>query len=129
MARLLRTVEDEVPISYGRFDLLDASGLGLPAGTEIAAGALLTEPGQVALGQVGVTSQAWAWSARVRMEAWDAEPPAPGQPWTEAGQVLYLSPGGIVELCGLMRVPSGQRLLLGPPFFAYGLRAYAGPGP
>ncbi|MBE3015450.1 hypothetical protein IL992_40795 [Microbispora sp. NEAU-D428] len=127
MAELIRSVEDEVPISYGRFDLLDASGLGAEAEPEEAAGALLAEPGQVALGQVGVRSQAWAWNARVRMEAWDAEPPPPGEPWTEAGQVLYLSPGGIVGLCGLMRAPSGQRLLLGPPFFAYGLRAYAGP--
>ncbi|GII86528.1 hypothetical protein Ssi03_45180 [Sphaerisporangium siamense] len=60
------------------------------------------------------------------MEAWDAEPPAPGDPWAEAGQVIYLSPGGIVLLCGPMHSPSGQMLLLGPPFFAYGLRAYAG---
>ncbi|MFG1866367.1 hypothetical protein [Microbispora bryophytorum] len=128
MAQPLRSVEDEVPISYGRFDLLDACGLGVEAGAEeAAAGALLAEPGRVALGQVGVSSHAWAWSAHVRMEAWDAEPPPPEEPWTEAGQILYLSPGGIVELCGLMLAPSGQRLLLGPPFFAYGLRAYAGP--
>ncbi|GII00561.1 hypothetical protein [Planobispora takensis] len=57
------------------------------------------------------------------MEAWYAEPPAPGEPWGETGQVTYLSHAGIVELCGPMRGPSGQRLLLGPPFFAYGLRA------
>ncbi|MEN3539954.1 hypothetical protein AAH991_32925 [Microbispora sp. ZYX-F-249] len=127
MAEVIRAVEDEVPISHGRFDLVDASGLGTHAGPEAAAGALWAEPGRVALGQAGVTSQAWARRARVRMEAWDAEPPLPGRPWTEAGQVLFLSPGGIVELRGLMNAPSGQRLLLGPPFFAYGLRAYAGP--
>ncbi|MEU6430938.1 hypothetical protein ABZ860_33990 [Microbispora sp. NPDC046973] len=127
MAELIRSVEDEVPISYGRFDLIDASGLDAEAQPEEAAGALLAEPGQVALGRVGVRSHAWAWNARVRMEAWDAEPPPPGEPWTEAGQILYLSPGGIVGLCGLMRAPSEQQLLLGPPFFAYCLRAYAGP--
>jgi hypothetical protein len=127
MAELIRSVEDEVPISYGLFELFDGSGLGHEAEPETATGALLTEPGQIALGQLRVDSQARARTAHVRMEAWDAEPPAPDEPWAEAGQVLYLSPGGAVGLCGLMRAPSGQRLLLGPPFFAYGLRAYAGP--
>ncbi|WP_371779735.1 hypothetical protein [Streptosporangium subroseum] len=127
MAELIRSVEDEVPIFYGRFDLFDGSGLGYEAEPETAAGALLAEPDRIALGQVGIKSQAWARTAHVRMEAWDAEPPAPDEPWAEAGQVLYLSPGGNVQLCGLGVGPSGQRLLLGPPFFAYGLRAYAGP--
>ncbi|MFI7468817.1 hypothetical protein [Nonomuraea sp. NPDC049646] len=124
---MLRRVEDEVPISYGRFDLFDGSGLGREPEEEVAAGSLLAEPGAIALGQLGISSQAWAFAARVRMEAWDAEPPAPGAPWAEAGQVVYLSPGGVVHLCGLMRSPSGQALLLGPPLFAYALRAYTGP--
>ncbi|MEV4380767.1 hypothetical protein [Streptosporangium sp. NPDC049644] len=127
MAELIRSVEDEVPISYGRFGLFDGSGLGQDAEPETEAGALLAEPDRIALGQVGIKSQSWAWRAHVRMEVWDAEPPAPGEPWAEAGQVVYLSPGGIVQLRGLMHSPSGQMLLLGPPFFAYGLRAYAGP--
>ncbi|MGJ6969221.1 hypothetical protein ACSDR0_45765 [Streptosporangium sp. G11] len=127
MAELIRGVEDEVPISYGRFDLFDGSGLGQEAEPEAEAGALLAEPDRIALGQVGIKSQAWARRAHVRMEAWGAEPPAPGELWAEAGQVVYLSPGGTVQLCGLMHSPSGQMLLLGPPFFAYGLRAYAGP--
>ncbi|WP_327107753.1 hypothetical protein [Nonomuraea glycinis] len=126
MAGLLRGVEDEVPISYGLFDLRDGSGLGREAEEE-EAGSLLAGPGAIALGQLRIKSQAWARTARVRMEAWDAEPPAPGEPWAEAGQVIYLSPGGTVLLCSLSYSPSGQALLLGPPFFAYGVRAYIGP--
>ncbi|GGL51559.1 hypothetical protein [Planomonospora parontospora] len=127
MAELIRSVEDEMPISYSRFDLVDGSGLGHDAEQETETGALLTEPGRIALGQVGIKSQAWARTAHVRMEAWDSEPPAPGTSWSEAGQVLYLSPGGTVFLCSLEVGHSGQMLLIGPPFFAYGLRAYAGP--
>lgn len=127
MAELIRSVEDEVPISYGRFDLLDGSGLGQEAEPETEAGALLVEPDRIALGQAGIKSQAWARRAHVWMEAWDAEPPAPGELWAEAGQVVYLSPGGTVQLRGLTHSPSGQMLLPGPPFFTYGLRAYAGP--
>ncbi|MFI7048927.1 hypothetical protein [Streptosporangium sandarakinum] len=127
MAELIRGVEDEVPISYGRFDLFDGSGLGRNAEPETEIGALLAGPDRSALGQVGIISQARARRAHVRMEAWDAEPSAPGEPWTEAGRIHYLSPGGTVWLCGLGLSPSGQMLLLGPPFFAYGLRAYTGP--
>ncbi|MBG0825838.1 hypothetical protein HS048_34715 [Planomonospora sp. ID91781] len=127
MAELIRSIEDEVPISRGRFDLFDGSDLGHDAEPKVETGALLTEPGRIALGHVGIKSQAWARTAHVRMEAWDTEPPTPGTPWSEAGQVLYLSPGGTVFLRGLGVGPSGQMLLIGPPFFAYGLRAYAGP--
>jgi hypothetical protein len=76
MAGLLRGVEDEVPISYGRFDLRDGSGLGLEAEEEDEVGSLLTGPGAIALAQLRIKSQARARTARVRMEAWDAEPPA-----------------------------------------------------
>lgn len=108
MAGLLRGVEDEVPILYGRFDLHDGSGLGWEAEEESEAGALLAEPGGIALGQLGIKSHARARTARVRMEAWDAEPPEPGEPWNDAGQVVYLSPGGEAHLCGLTVSPSGQ---------------------
>ncbi|MER6946555.1 hypothetical protein ABT294_21225 [Nonomuraea sp. NPDC000554] len=54
MPELILSVEDEVPISYGRFDLLDRSDLGHEAESEAAAGALLAEPGQIALGQVSM---------------------------------------------------------------------------
>jgi hypothetical protein len=127
MAELIRSVEDEAPISYGRFGLHDDSGLGREAEQESESGALLVEPGGIALGEVGLVSRVGARMARVRMEAWNAEPDdAPGEPWSTAGQVLYLSPGGIVRLCGPGYSPTGQKLLLGPPFCAYGLRAYTG---
>jgi hypothetical protein len=114
MAGLLRGVEDEVPISYGRFDLRDGSGLGLEAEEEDEVGSLLTGPGAIALGQLRIKSQARARTARVRMEAWDAEPPAPGEPWAETGQVVYLSPGGTVLLCGLTYTPTPRSGQLAP---------------
>ncbi|MFI7133540.1 hypothetical protein ACIBQ1_48245 [Nonomuraea sp. NPDC050153] len=129
MPELIRSVEDEVPTSYGGFDLNDASGLGDDADRESESGALLTGPGGIALGCVGLVSKVRARMARVRMEAWNAEPgveDAPGAPWAEAGQVLYLSPGGIVESRCPGLSPTGQKLLLGPPFCAYGLRVYTG---
>ncbi|MEU7834726.1 hypothetical protein [Nonomuraea sp. NPDC049129] len=112
---------------YGRFDLHDGSGLSREPEEQAEVGSLLAEPGGNALGQLGIQSQTRARMARVRMEAWDAEPLEPGGPWNDAGQVVYLSPGGAAHLCGLMDSPSGHALLLGPPFFAYGLRAYTGP--
>ncbi|GII86529.1 hypothetical protein Ssi03_45190 [Sphaerisporangium siamense] len=57
MAELIRSVEDEVPISYGRFDLFDGFGGDHVVEPEVEAGALLVEPDQVALGQVGMKSQ------------------------------------------------------------------------
>ncbi|MFI7641719.1 hypothetical protein [Nonomuraea sp. NPDC049400] len=129
MPELIRHVEDEVPISYGRFGLYDASGLGDDAERESGFGVLPAEPGGVALGPVDLVSRVEARMARVRLEAWNAEPEAadaPGEPWAVAGHVHYLSPGGIVELCGPGVSPTGRKLLLGPPFCAYGLRAYTG---
>ncbi|MET7337915.1 hypothetical protein [Nonomuraea sp. NPDC005650] len=122
MPELIRGVEDEVPTSYGGFGLDDASGLGDDAD-------LGSEPGGIALGSVELVSKVRARRARVRMEAWNAEPgveDAPGAPWAAAGQVVYLSPGGIVELRCPGLSPTGQKLLLGPPFCAYGLRVYTG---
>ncbi|MFG2076328.1 hypothetical protein [Nonomuraea maritima] len=127
MAKLIRSVHDEAPISYGRFYLHDGSGHGLDIVKETEHGALLAEPDGIALGQVALVSRARARLATVRMEAWDAEPgEGPGEPWAEAGRVLCLSVGGIVLLCGMGHGPTGQKLLLGPPHFAYWLSAYTG---
>ncbi|WP_156046041.1 hypothetical protein [Herbidospora cretacea] len=120
---LLRRVEDDVPLSYGRFELMDGTGLW----DETEPGLLTTGADGTALGQLDVTSPAHAYRAAVRMEAWDGEPPAPEGSWTTAGQVVYLSPSGTVSACGPGHDRSPQMLLLGPPLFAYGLRAYVGP--
>jgi hypothetical protein len=50
VAEPIRSVEDEVPISYGRFDLFDGSDLGQEAEPEAETDALLAEPDQTALG-------------------------------------------------------------------------------
>ncbi|WP_143653278.1 hypothetical protein [Streptosporangium subroseum] len=127
MAELIRSVYDEAPISYGRFCLYDGSGYGWDVMQETEHGALLAEPDGISLGQVELVSQAGARLAAVRMEAWEAEPEdGPGEPWVEAGRVLYLSPGGIVAVSGMGHSPTGQKLLLGPPCFAYWLSAYTG---
>ncbi|MER6947459.1 hypothetical protein ABT294_25845 [Nonomuraea sp. NPDC000554] len=64
-----------------------------------------TESGGIVLDQVDLVSQ-----ARARMEAWNAAPR--GRRRTRrvlkrGGQVLYLSLGGTVELCGHGVSPSG----------------------
>ncbi|MCK2215577.1 hypothetical protein MF672_017545 [Actinomadura sp. ATCC 31491] len=122
MAELIRWVEDEVPVSYGRFGLGAGS---LEPEEEGQSGVMLAEPGGLALD--GVELESGANTARVRMEAWDSEPlDAPGEPWTQAGQIVYLSSYGIAQVSGIGYSPSGQKLLIGPPFCAYGLRAYTG---
>nr|WP_062335973.1 hypothetical protein [Herbidospora sakaeratensis] len=120
---LLRRVEDDVPVSYGRFQLLDGTGLW----DEPEPALLTTGTEGTALGQLDVASPAHAYRATVRMEAWDGQPPPPEGPWTAAGQLVYLSPSGTVSAYGPSHDRSPQMLLLGPPLFAYGLRAYVGP--
>jgi hypothetical protein len=127
VAELIRSVYDEAPISYGRFSLYDVSGYGWDAVQETEHGALLAEPEGISLGRVELVSRARALLAGVRLEAWDAEPEdGPGEPWAEAGRVLYWSPGGIVAVSGIGHSPTGQKLLLGPPGFAYWLSAHIG---
>ncbi|KAB8181845.1 hypothetical protein FH608_050540 [Nonomuraea phyllanthi] len=127
MAELIRSVYDEAPISYGRFGLYDVPGHGRDVMQETEHGALLAEPEGISLGALELVSPASARLAAVQLEAWDAEPEdEPGQPWAEAGRVLYWSPGGIVAVSGMGYSPTGQKLLLGPPCFAYWLSAYTG---
>ncbi|MEU7745386.1 hypothetical protein [Nonomuraea sp. NPDC049158] len=127
MAELIRSVYDEAPISYGRFGLYDVPGYGRDVVQETEHGALLAEPEGISLGGLELVSQARARLAGVQLEAWDAEPEdEPDEPWAEAGRVLYWSPGGIVAVSGMGYSPTGQKLLLGPPCFAYWLSAYTG---
>lgn len=127
VAELIRSVHDEAPISYGRFGLHDIPGYGRDVVQETEHGALLAEPEGISLGGLELVSRAGARLAGVRLEAWDAEPEdGPGEPWAEAGRVLYWSPGGIVAVSGMGHSPTGQKLLLGPPCFAYWLSAYTG---
>ncbi|NRQ31880.1 hypothetical protein HII36_08510 [Nonomuraea sp. NN258] len=128
MAELIRGVHDEAPISYGRFGLYDASDRGRDVVRETEHGALVAEPEGIALGKVELVSRAGARLAGVRLEAWDAQPEdEPGEPWAEAGRVLFWSPGGIVAIGGTGYSPTGQKLLIGPPCHAYRLSAYTGP--
>ncbi|MFF4198714.1 hypothetical protein [Nonomuraea sp. NPDC001831] len=127
MARLIRSVRDEAPTSYGRFVLYDACRDG-EIEQESEHGAVVAEPDGIALGAVELVSRVRARLAGVRLEAWDAEPAeAPGESWAPAGRVLLWSPGGIVAVSGTGYSPTGQKLLLGPPCFAYWLSAYTGP--
>ncbi|MFI7708732.1 hypothetical protein [Nonomuraea sp. NPDC049480] len=127
VAELIRSVYDEAPISYGRFGLYDVPGYGRDVVQETEHGALLAEPEGISLGALELVSPVRARLAAVQLEAWDAEPEdEPGQPWAEAGRVLYWSPGGIVAVSGMGYSPTGQKLLLGPPCFAYWLSAYIG---
>jgi hypothetical protein len=82
---------------------------------------------EVQSGRVRVECDVSYGNADIRMESWDAEPPAADAPWVEAGEVTYLSGTGIVELLGFDGQLSHDRLVLGPSYFLYGVRAYRVP--
>ncbi|WP_433510298.1 hypothetical protein ACQP2T_41395 [Nonomuraea sp. CA-143628] len=121
MAGLLRAVDDEVPISHRRFELFDECG-ELDDEDAVQTGSLCTS-----IASVEIESAYGAANATVRLEAWDEEPPPPGDLWVGKGETVYLSVTGVVSMFGPGVGGTGEKLLIGPPFFAYGLRAYAAP--
>jgi hypothetical protein len=60
----------------------------------------------------------------VRVESWDAAPPPAPDPWVAAGESTYLSAAGIVAIGDDEGDSSLDALVLGPPHFLYGVRAY-----
>ncbi|MFI6387053.1 hypothetical protein ACIBHY_52690 [Nonomuraea sp. NPDC050547] len=86
MARLIRSVDDEAPITCWRFSLEDVSGYGQEDEEEIEHGLPVARQDGLSLGQAELVSRAGARMAVVRMEAWDAEPgEEPREPWATAG--------------------------------------------
>ncbi|MET9240800.1 hypothetical protein [Nonomuraea sp. NPDC003709] len=101
MARLLRSIEDELYVEYGEFGLADTD---LPA---------ISSP----------DPEDYHYIAAVRMEAWDAEPPGVDDSWTQVDQPTFVADSGVIHLASMMD-GRGHDFLIGPPCFQYGLTAH-----
>ncbi|MEV4461051.1 hypothetical protein [Microbispora sp. NPDC049633] len=67
-------------------------------------------------------SEALHYTATLRLEAWDAEPPAPASSWRPIEQLTFTADTGVIQM-GVMD-DSGRDFLIGPPFFEYGLTVH-----
>lgn len=123
MARLLRECEERITPEYGCFVLADYGGDPLLeegmdqddrealTGWEIHHGAMMIPCSDDDL------------HPRVRLQAWDGEPPpAPGE-WEEVRSVAFTSRHGEVGL-GTLTGPGWNEFPIGPPHHAYGLRVH-----
>ena len=70
---------------------------------------------------VSFASRAGDHSAAIRLEAWDAQPPAAAEPWTKVGETRFAGSSGVWVETRLEPVCS---FLIGPPHFEYGLTVY-----
>ncbi|MEN3536470.1 hypothetical protein AAH991_15250 [Microbispora sp. ZYX-F-249] len=101
MARMIRHLDEELYVQYG--------GLCVYGGTDCP---------EFRDGE----SEALHYTATLRLEAWDAEPPAPGSSWRPVDQHTFTAVTGVIQM-GVMD-DSGRDFLIGPPFFEYGLTAH-----
>ncbi|MDF5754354.1 hypothetical protein [Spongiactinospora sp. TRM90649] len=101
MARLIRGLDDEVWIEFG----------GLGVFFEGAAEA------------IGVDCDGEDDLVQVRLEAWDGEPPAPGEPWEPVEDTTAEGGDGFVSV-GSVAEEATQSLIIGPPHFLYGVTVH-----
>ncbi|MFF3443267.1 hypothetical protein [Streptosporangium sp. NPDC002721] len=101
MARLLRHLDDELYVQYGRICLY--GGTDCPEFRDDE-------------------SEARYYTATLRLEAWDAEPPDPGSSWRPIERSDFTAETGVVQM-GVMD-DSGREFLVGPPLFEYGLAVH-----
>ncbi|MFE3449750.1 hypothetical protein ACFXJ8_12525 [Nonomuraea sp. NPDC059194] len=102
MARLVRGLDDEVWLEFGL--------------------AILCEPDH----SLVLDGDADDDLVRVRLEAWDAEPPAPDAPWIPVVNTTIMGGTGSVSVAS-MDEEATQSLLIGPPHFLYGVAAHTLP--
>ncbi|WP_336214113.1 hypothetical protein [Nonomuraea sp. LPB2021202275-12-8] len=62
------------------------------------------------------------YTAALRLEAWDEEPPDPGSSWRLIEQPDFTAETGVIQM-GVME-DSGREFLIGPPLFEYGLTVH-----
>ncbi|MEV4321141.1 hypothetical protein AB0J37_02815 [Microbispora rosea] len=103
MARLLRYRDDELYVQYG--GLCVYGGTGCPEFRDDELETL-------------------HYTATVRLEAWDAEPPDPGSSWRPIERLHFTAETGVIQI-GVMD-DSGPDFLIGPPLFECGLTAHIG---
>lgn len=113
MPCLLDELDDSVYISYRQFMLHGVRRLHS------------AEPANVI---VEMEDQVYVYlsDGRCRIEAWDEEPPAPDESWQAMATARCVADTDVVGLSSLMSGGSGRSVLIGPPFFEYGLRIFAG---
>ncbi|MEU0479112.1 hypothetical protein ABZ260_08010 [Streptosporangium sp. NPDC006013] len=113
MPCLLDELDDSVYISYRQFMLHGVRRLHS------------AEPANVI---VEMEDQVYVYlsDGRCRIEAWDEESPAPDGSWQAMATARCVADTGVVGLSSLMSGGSGRRILIGPPFFEYGLRIFVG---
>lgn len=116
MARLLRTLDDEIEVRHATFLLLDA-------GAEAPYDGPLPGPLTALPGCLQVTSGGDQHFPAVRMEAWDSQPPAL-RPWEELHETTLTLLTGRIHLLAVTGSSSPQEFLVGPPHFHYGLQLY-----
>lgn len=80
----------------------------------------MTGPGQSS--RLDEESEAYHYTAPLRLEAWDAEPPDPGSSWRPIEQPNFTAETGLIQV-GVLE-GSGREFLIGPPLFEYGLTVH-----
>ncbi|MEV1199497.1 hypothetical protein [Microbispora rosea] len=116
MAEVLRRINYEDDVEYGHFYIGD-SGPHLDDSA-------ISHPHLRVSNHLNIECDITHGKADVRVEIWDAEPPAADAPWVLTWENAYLTGSGIVSV-GSEAWP--DRLLLGPSYFLYGLRTYRVP--
>ncbi|MBD3139539.1 hypothetical protein [Microbispora bryophytorum] len=101
MARLLRHLDDELYVQYGALCIY-----GTPDVPELR----------------DEESEALHYTAALHLQAWDAEPPAPGTSWRLIEQRNFTAETGVIQI-GVVE-DSGREFLIGPPLFEYGLTVH-----
>lgn len=116
MAEVLRRINYEDDVEYGQFYV---GGFGPDLD-----GSAISHPHLRVSNHLGIECDIIHGRADVRVEIWDAEPAAAAAPWVLTWEIAYLAGSGIVGVGGEVWP---DRLLLGPSYFLYGLRAYRVP--
>lgn len=116
MAEVLRRINYEDDVEYGHFYMGDSG----PYLDDSA----ISHPHLRVSNHLNIECDITHGKADVRVEIWDAEPPAADAPWVLTWENAYLTGSGIVNV-GSEAWP--DRLLLGPSYFLYGLRTYRVP--
>lgn len=121
MADLLTAIDDEITVEWGKFGLIDDDGPPPDGPNWLTIGApetILAGPNAVALRSGGTDH-----IATVRLESWDAEPPAEDG-WDTSWTVDLTLSSGVVRLTAVTAAASGRTLRLPGPG-GYRLTAYS----
>ncbi|GAB1816876.1 hypothetical protein [Herbidospora sp. RD11066] len=100
-ARLLRRLTDSVPVEYSAIHL-DGTG-------------------DVEIGHDEYDAS--FYDVDLRIEAWDGEPPGPGESWEVLRRLTFVADTGVIGV--QLPEAAAREFVIGPPLFEYGLAAYA----